>query len=179
MLCDSCSINIAVVHVHEVVDGVNKTVHLCAPCAEEIEIPSVSLDNLSITGIIDQKDNAGVTLIKQLTGSAPKVCLTCGNTTDAVRRTGRLGCSDCYELFRDFLDEIVPHVHRGVRHYGKNSPVKTRNPQAPAADTEIQSIRSDLADAVLDENFECAAKLRDLLREIETEAKEVSRNECQ
>jgi len=40
-----------------------------------------------------------------------KVCPGCGNTLDETRETGALGCSMCYVVFRDEVDNLIAGLH--------------------------------------------------------------------
>jgi protein arginine kinase activator len=48
-----------------------------------------------------------------------KPCPNCGYTLAELRRTGRLGCAQCYGPFAPLLAPQLPLLHRGTRHHGK------------------------------------------------------------
>ncbi|MCL2169337.1 MAG: UvrB/UvrC motif-containing protein [Defluviitaleaceae bacterium] len=95
-------------------------------------------------------------------------CAQCGVTYDALRKTGKAGCANCYQAFREQISQILHSVHHGAtRHTGKvpygegglYSDVLTKR--------EIEKTRGLLDDAVKSEAFEDAARYRDMILELE------------
>jgi len=41
------------------------------------------------------------------------VCRNCGKDFGDVRRTGKLGCSECYQTFADQLAPVIEDIHGG------------------------------------------------------------------
>lgn len=93
-------------------------------------------------------------------------CPTCGMTESELRRTGRVGCPDCYATFADILNPYVQKIHGATRHIG-TAPAAPEQPKAdPVADLKAQ-----LKAAVESEDYERAASLRDEIRRMEGEQK--------
>ena len=93
-------------------------------------------------------------------------CPTCGMTESELRRTGRVGCPDCYSTFADILNPYVQKIHGATRHIG-TAPAAPEQPKAdPVADLKAQ-----LKAAVESEDYERAASLRDEIRRMEGEQK--------
>lgn len=90
--------------------------------------------------------------------SLGKVCPRCGTTFEEYRRTGLLGCPVCYRFFRDQLIPSIRKVQFTLQHEGK-FPAST-TPESRSR-RRITLLRQDLSEAVLTENFERAATLRD------------------
>ena len=59
-------------------------------------------------------------------GASDKACRVCGTTLADFRRTGLLGCADCYTAFREELLPTLRFVQGRLRHEGKS----------PSADAE-------------------------------------------
>ncbi len=53
------------------------------------------------------------------TAGRRKTCPTCGVSLDDYRRTGLVGCADCYTYFRAELMETVRMIQGKSRHAGK------------------------------------------------------------
>lgn len=82
-------------------------------------------------------------------------CPACGFTSEDVRKTGRLGCPECYEAFSSMLQEVLNDCQKGLHHSGK-------------IPSKMQGVRKDrlekeLRQAIAEERFEDAAKIRDQL----------------
>ena len=94
-------------------------------------------------------------------------CPSCGFTQGEFKKTGRLGCSACYDTFSKGLEGMLKGMHKGLRHAGK---VPERRQRAVLREKELRSLTADLRKAVVEEQYETAAALRDKIRALEAEA---------
>jgi protein arginine kinase activator len=85
-------------------------------------------------------------------------CPNCGFTNEDVRKTGRLGCSTCYEVFEDMLKDVINDCQKGTQHMGK----------IPKAFSGVrrERLEEELRKAVETERFEDAALIRDQLAQL-------------
>ena len=97
-------------------------------------------------------------LIPTPTPTASNKCPSCGFTSEDVRKTGRLGCGDCYGIFSSLLQDVLNDCQKGTRHAGK-VPKSLRKPSK-------KRLQEDLSTAVGKEQFEEAARIRDELGKI-------------
>jgi protein arginine kinase activator len=169
MICHRCEKNPVSVHVTEVKkfgtpgDPQNEVEeqHLCAECAQQLELPHVSL-------------SPKATLWNLLQFHAHKVktltCPDCGMTLEELRRRGRVGCAKDYDVFRDYLDELLSRMHGSGSHVG-------RLPGVPEGSLErihqMTTLKGELDLAIRDEDYERAATLRDEIQDLETSGSEV------
>ena len=98
-------------------------------------------------------------------------CPVCGFSQADFKKTGRLGCSACYDAFAEGLSGMLKNMHRGSIHTGK---VPARLAVARRRSQELSSLQAALEKAVKEEHFEEAASLRDKIRLIELEAEKES-----
>lgn len=91
------------------------------------------------------------------------VCPRCGVTMEEYHRTGLLGCPVCYRFFRDQLTPSIRKVQFTLQHEGKY-PAGTS--QESRSRRRITMLRQDLSEAVMAENFERAAQLRDEINDL-------------
>ncbi len=160
MRCDVCQDKNATVYLTQIVDGQMQKVNLCDACAKE-------------KGVTDPTGFALADLLLGL-GSDEKVnlpgdeltCETCGFTQSGFKKNGRLGCSECYQVFGGGLDSLVKAMHKGTLHVGK---VPTRYKVTKRFTDQITELKQRLKIAITDENFEEAAKLRDEIKSAEDE----------
>ena len=159
MLCDHCQAKDATIHLTQVMDGEVRKLHLCEECAA-----AGGLDPDGTLSISDVLLGLGADAPAPPEAPAGSACPSCGLKTSDFRKTGRLGCPDCYAAFTDELTPLIRSMHRDARHRGK----------APADEREKmrrRERRADLehrlADAVEGEQFEEAARLRDELAALE------------
>ena len=85
-------------------------------------------------------------------------------TLAEFKAEGRLGCSHDYDAFRVGLEPLLLRIHRATRHVGKAP--KHQGP-SPGRAAEMVELRRLLLSAVATEQYEEAARIRDLLRKKE------------
>ncbi|MFW5802682.1 MAG: UvrB/UvrC motif-containing protein [Verrucomicrobiota bacterium] len=194
MLCQICQKNPATLHIEEVVGSTKTTLHLCSDCAKTTQTDDHAGDNnLKLAALAYQLASDKLKALHGEAGALPNVphqiCKKCSTTLAEYHNTGRLGCPECYDSFREHMQPILEHMHRGTSHSGTAPPdaKQATKPPAPNADTAdaatqngtpehppqpppepasetIARLRKQLDQAVKNENYEQAAKLRDRLR---------------
>jgi protein arginine kinase activator len=157
MKCQNCS-NPATVHLTDIIDGHKREKHLCQQCAEKQQLFKKS--DINLPAILQ-------TLIGQHVGQATDAlarlcCPACGMKYMEFRAGGRLGCPNDYEVFRVGLEPLLQHFHRALKHKGK---VPGNRHMTSDCQAELLDLRRRLRQAVEDEAYEEAARLRDLLRQ--------------
>jgi protein arginine kinase activator len=80
-----------------------------------------------------------------------------------------LGCDECYKAFADKLEPLIKRVQGFDRHTGK---VLKRASGPLRLKKEIEQLKNSLQQALVEEAYEEAARLRDLIRELEKEYRE-------
>ena len=177
MLCDICKKNEATIHYKEIVGGQQKSLNVCAECAQKHEKASgmnfgafnlaEMLFNLSKISP-DGPEDSGTDTAEQL------CCPQCGRTVKDLHASGgRLGCVACYSAFAPVLDGVLSKVQRGKVHVGKRPGTKNRTGSAGNAAlnaAKLAALRKELESLVKVENYEKAAQVRDAIRELETVA---------
>ena len=91
-------------------------------------------------------------------------CPACGFSQADFKKTGRLGCPLCYDTFSDGLNSLLKAMHKGTSHTGK---MPARMQQHIQHDAELEGLQKELEKAVLEENYESAADLRDQIKHLE------------
>jgi protein arginine kinase activator len=165
MNCDVCKQKSATVFLTQIVDGKMQKVNLCESCSKE-------------KGVTDPTGFALADLLLGLGAShemekttAGTRCPTCGFSQADFKKTGRFGCSTCYDAFGDGLDNMFKGMHKGTEHKGK---VPTRLLQAKLRQEELKKLQRELRKAVADEKYEDAAQLRDRIKHLESEVQATS-----
>jgi protein arginine kinase activator len=160
MECENCHNAPAKVHMTEIVSEDEKRErHLCEECAEKLglTVKHYSLSEL-LSGIA-----AGQ--LQQKGGTAPDVtCPSCGMKFAEFQGAGRFGCADDYEAFSELILPRLERFHDATQHVGK-SPRTGDSARTQAG--YVRSLRAQLREAVAQEAYERAAKLRDEIRKIE------------
>lgn len=160
MICDVCKDKSATVYLTQIADGQMQKVNLCEGCAKEKGVTDP-------TGFALADLLLGMGAEKKLKkGSEERSCEACGFTQANFKKTGRLGCSECYAIFGDGLESLLKAMHKGTRHIGK---VPAEFTMARTFIDRIDELKHRLKIAIRDENYEKAAKLRDEISKAEDE----------
>jgi protein arginine kinase activator len=160
MKCQSCS-SPATVHLTDIAaNGQKRELHLCQDCAEKQQLIKKQEINLQaiLQSMIGQHVGAQSDELARLT------CPACGIKYMEFRAEGRLGCPHDYDVFRAGLEPLIKRIHRKIRHTGKSP---RRRPKPTPVYAELLEMRKQLRAAVEAEQFEEAARVRDLIRQKE------------
>lgn len=101
--------------------------------------------------------------IEQAAGGMELKCPRCGFTQADFKKSGRLGCPDCYKTFAEGLGGLLKTMHKGTRHVGK-TPEALRATRDNA--DKLKQLQKKLTKAIELENFEDAAHIRDEIKQI-------------
>jgi len=165
MLCDVCGKNPATVHLTEIIDEQMNELHLCEDCARHKSAAMEQQFGLSdlLAGMADfEKPSSSkeeeIVMIK---------CPSCGLAYADFKKIGRLGCGECYNVFRKYLAPLLKRIHGSNQHIGKN-PAKIKvSTKLYKKKTSLPELKNQLQKAISTEAFEEAARLRDQIKEME------------
>ena len=158
MLCCICKAKDAKVHLTQIMGDKMQKVDLCEECAKEkgVNDPAgFSLADL-LLGLGASQE------MEQAAGGTQQLkCPHCGFTQSDFKKSGRLGCAECYTTFAEGLEGLLKTMHTGTKHIGK-APAGMQ--QTRDLTDRIKQIQKKLDKAVADENFEKAADYRDEIK---------------
>ena len=150
--CNICNKN-ASVHLTQIINGKVHKVDLCESCAQNKGVTDP--EGFSLADLITKASSVINSDESQLK------CPACGMETADFRRTGRLGCANCYDVFEQLVLPVLEDMHAGVFHKGK-VPKIALNRQS--SQQQLKKLQSSLANAVAEEAYEDAAKFRDQIK---------------
>ena len=153
MKCNKCQ-NEASFFYSETVNGQKASLALCADCAKAAGF---------FTGATAKslEDDLYSVLFQKKQSPPSKSCPTCGTTWQSISGNGMVGCADCYKAFREALSASIRRMHGNTKHVGR-APAGIREKQEK--ETHVAALRAALQAAIVAENFEEAARLRDEIR---------------
>jgi len=161
MLCTICKEKPATVHLTQIVGDKMQKLDLCEDCAK-----TKGINDPTSFGLADLDLVLGLGASQQLEQAAGGVelkCPRCGFTQADFKKSGRLGCPECYRTFAEGLASLLKTMHKGTRHTGKA-------PEALRATREnaslLKTLQTKLARAIKDENYEQAALVRDEIKQL-------------
>ncbi len=92
-----------------------------------------------------------------------KTCPKCGRSYQNFRKSGRLGCSECYETFLSPISVTLKQIHGTTAHTGK---IPSHCADELKRKKRYEQLKKDLSKAVSQEDYETAAKLHKELKSL-------------
>jgi protein arginine kinase activator len=173
MNCEECGKRPATLHLTKIINGEKTEYHICEHCAKEKGDVISGFNNFSIHNLLSGllnfdpmgKGNGHTSSSAHTTAQAKQLrCETCGLTYAQFSKSGRFGCSDCYQYFGERLDPLFRRIHGNTNHIGK---VPERTGGQIKLRKELEQLKTALQRYVSTEEFEKAAEIRDRIRALE------------
>ena len=160
-MCSICKVKPATIFLSKISsDNKKQDWDLCDACAKA---KGVDTDPAAFL-VADADIMLGLGASQVLDPSAGAVevkCARCGFSQADFKKSGRLGCPECYRTFAEGLAGLLKTMHKGVRHIGKA-------PEALRATRDsvdrLKSLQKKLAKAIGEEDYETAAAVRDEIK---------------
>ena len=181
MKCENCGKNEANVKYTQIVNGEKKQMFLCEECSKKLGISDmhfnmpISFNNFLEDFFDDMNEMSFLPSIGENLNQLQ--CKNCGLTWDEFLHTGKLGCSNCYDEFESRIDPILRSLQGATSHVGRLGEVKEGNEVKQNLDdkeakeeeniSKIEKLKEELKQAIQEERYEDAAKLRDQIKEEE------------
>lgn len=159
-MCSVCKEKPATVFLTNIsADEKAQKLDLCDECAK-----AKGLDNNLMFPFADTMLGLGASQeIESAAGGVEVRCPRCGFTQADFKKSGRLGCADCYQTFAEGLGGLLKTMHKGTRHVGK-APERLRESRDIAE--RVKALKKKLERAIEEEKFELAAEIRDQIGEL-------------
>lgn len=163
--CQGCKKRPATVHLTDITpQGEKRERHLCEHCAEtEGVTPKPQPQQAHLSHILSAFVEGSKTSVQKI---ADLSCPHCHMTFVEFRSSGLLGCSNDYDAFEQALAPLIERAHQGCSHHVGKAP--KHNGETLAVENDLIRLRRQLNQAVDEERFEDAAKLRDHIRTLES-----------
>lgn len=167
MQCQACKKVKATVRCTTMINNKKSENFLCQACAKKNALAN-PLENIPelfghiMAGILGEAFiSKQMPLVKK--GRSGPTCPECGTSFSQFEDKGKVGCAQCYKAFSGEMKILLRRLHGSSRHKG-------RIPQkfaAAGAGPNLPRLRRELQEAILQERFERAAELRNLIRAAE------------
>lgn len=184
MLCQNCGKNEANVRYTQIINGVKKEMILCEECSKALGVGNMDFSMpISFSSFLGDFFDDEKEFLPSFMAPEKLICDKCGMTYDDFINTGKLGCENCYEIFSSKIDPVLKNIHGLNRHVGRgiparlnektenvNSGIKNKNVEASTVqpeDNKLNQLKNELKQAIQEERYEDAAKLRDEIKKIE------------
>jgi len=157
MQCCVCKEKPATVHLTQIVGDKMQKLDLCEECAK-----AKGINDPTSFAMADLMLGLGASQeLDQSAAGAELKCPRCGFSQADFKKSGRLGCPDCYKTFAEGLSGLLKTMHKGTRHIGK-APEALRS--ARESIDRLKTLQKKLAKAIEGEDYEMAAGLRDEIK---------------
>ncbi len=159
MQCSICKEKTATVHLTQIVGDKMQKLDLCEECAKAKGIN----DPVSFA-MADMMLGLGASQeLASASAGADLKCSRCGFSQADFKKSGRLGCLECYHTFAEGLAGLLKTMHKGLRHIGK-TPEALR--QTREQTDRLKLLQKKLKKAIEDEDYEVAAAVRDEIKTV-------------
>lgn len=165
MICEHCHEREAKITYTTVEGNETKEIHVCSVCFQKLlkeQFPAAYIPSLDIQPMIQEL----LSMFQEKNGQEDRVCPRCGRSLNEFRKTGMLGCDQCYETFSEELEQLLPRMQGASEHVG-TMPEAFR--KAHEASEKQRDLRKKLDLAVAEERYEDAARFRDELKALKVE----------
>lgn len=163
LLCQQCQKRMASVYFTQIVNNTKVEMYLCEQCAKEkgkfsFESP------LNMNGFLSGLINFNHNVASQSSAAEDLMCDKCGMSYREFQKVGKLGCSNCYEVFSERLKPLLRRLHGSAEHHGRLPGKGLKNIEVP---NEMDSLKDLLNKAIKNEEYEKAAEIRDKIKSME------------
>jgi len=163
MICQLCKFKQALIKISYVINDKTIEINLCKECAEEKSLnnPLVTLPQIFGNFIAEL---VGEDCLSELNTDSDLKCGACGMTWEEFQESGLLGCDICYHTFEKEMEIILRRIHGSTQHIG----CRPNSMRCVVDESELQQLNKRLRNAISRQQFEEAAKLRDMIRGAES-----------
>lgn len=151
MLCKQCKKHEATVSYVEITNGKKFECHLCAVCYAELKEQMRKKTHGEVwPGFIPSR-------VKRA-----KFCPVCGTTYADYEKSGLLGCTSCYDVFKEELLPYIRRVHGKVNHIGK----MYGNTDEHGMYRRLNRLQEQLEEALAEKRYKDAGRLNNEIQKI-------------
>lgn len=169
MQCEDCKKAKAVIHFTQIVNDETETKHLCQKCAAKKGLQASAPVPLPLTDFLS---GIGSQIFAAGPDGAAGACPHCGSTFQDFRRSGKLGCAECYVAFEREMRMLLRKIHGSHHHVGISGDPAGAASRESSPHARLRELRGRLKDAIEREAYELAAKFRDQILLLEAEVRD-------
>jgi len=151
VMCEQCGKQAATVQVTRVANDGETVSHFCFGCAAQQGL------TIEMKGSSLQPQTAQQEIKQDL-----RECRHCHLKFSDFAVKGWLGCPACYGEFEKEIDAMLLQMHGANSHNGK---AYAEHSEGSLGTADIRSLSKELAEAIIQEEFELAALIRDKIRQ--------------
>jgi len=175
MLCDMCKKRPATMRLTRIINNKKHVLNICHECSMELSMQQSVTPNDGIGAILSGL--MGLENIWNKNDNVNLKCPVCGMTEANMKKSGKLGCSECYNTFINDIRPLLRKLHGNCVHIGLtpneiNKEIRPINkeekvPEITKSGKELAELKLAIKKAIENEEYEKAAQLRDKIKEVE------------
>lgn len=142
MLCEKCKKNEACYHSTLIINGNEKSTHLCSECAKKEGV--MKNDNKFFKNFFKDFDERFDMQFNKLSNL---LCPTCNMSFDDFRNNDFFGCPDCFDVFKEDLEDL------------SDNKIEFRTPKKSKEELELDNLKQQLKNAINEERYEDASDI--------------------
>lgn len=162
-LCSICQKNPASIFITKIINNKKTELKLCMECAkkEGLNIEAPFLEEVKLNIPVPEFLTG---LFEPLKPPKKKTCPKCNTSFEEIVKTTFAGCPVCYKTFEKEFESLIKNIHGTSYH----PPEKlTLNYDEKL----LAELKAKLKEKIKNEEYEEAAKIRDMIKEIEKNKK--------
>lgn len=186
MLCENCGKNYANVRYTQIINGVKKEISVCEECSKKLGIDHLNFDiPIDFSSYLGEffGEYSNTNILPIIKKEKQLKCPNCETTFEEFINNGKFGCQECYSTFQEEIDALLKEIHGANRHVGRLGKIKEniKMNKEEKAETEqdnkiknetkqedkITKLKRELKQAINEERYEEAAKIRDEIKKLE------------
>ena len=168
MLCENCGKNEATIKFTQIINGNKIEMMICEECGEKMGITQmnfempIDISNFIGEFITDQQDDH---FLPFNTINTDLRCKKCNMTYAEFLNNGKFGCEECYKAFGDKIDILLKRIQASDKYLGRKAKYNAENKvEEVKPNNRQEELQKQLKDAIKEERYEDAAKIRDEIR---------------
>ena len=160
MKCDRCG-GQSVYRSTFIVNGVSQSTNLCRDCAIKEGVFTAQKTSLFDDLFSSFSNLLNFEQVENL------VCPVCKTSLKEFKTTGKLGCPNCYEAFREEISKIIKRIAPFEKHSQDTIKIKVKKEKL-TKEEQIANLRAEMKQAVAEERYEDAAKIKKQIAKLES-----------
>ena len=161
MKCDMCGKE-SVYHSTLIVNGVSRKTSLCRDCAIKEGVFATEKPSLFDEMFSSFADMLSYDKIENI------VCPVCKTSLREFKSVGKLGCPNCYDMFREEISNVIKRIAPFEIHKQEEMKNIKTKPQKLSKEEQIKLLREEMKSAVAEERYEDAAKIKKQITKLES-----------
>lgn len=160
MKCDKCGAP-SVYRSTFIVNGVSQSTNLCRDCAIKEGVFTTQKPSLFEDLFSSFSNMLNFEKVENV------VCPVCKTSLKEFKTTGKLGCPNCYEAFREEISKVIKRIAPFEKHSQDTIKIKVKKEKL-SKEEKIANLRAEMKQAVAEERYEDAAKIKKQIAKLES-----------